>query len=250
MMSSPIFKVPNEIYLEDGILTLSDLRIAIEDNDMKILEPLIKQIIREAAERRVDSLSFAFLIVAIRPIIRSAISREFATYREEVDFADFFSGALTAIWLKLPFYDSTKSSFSTFVYRQTRDGNRTFTRNSEKFYGACKKFNGNPSLIAEQMSVTYSQEAQDFVYEDTSLIQIEENDLAKKRLEAIDRIWKNLDDRTQRILKLHLLDDHSPKQVAELIGPPITEKTVYEYINRAINKARRAVEKEYNEERG
>ena len=216
MKSGPIFNVPNEIYLDDRILTIGELRIAIEDNDVSIIEPLIKQIIREAAEKRVDSVTFAFLVVVIRPIIKSAISREFATYREESDFADFFSGALAAIWVKLPFYDSSKSKFSTFVYRLTRDGNRSFTRNSEKFYEACRQFNGNPSLMAEHMSASFIQDSGDFAYEDSSIIEIEDNDLAKKRLEAIDKMWINLDERTRSILKLYLVENHSPKEVAFL----------------------------------
>jgi RNA polymerase sigma factor (sigma-70 family) len=250
MKSGPIFNVPDEIYVDDRLLTIGDLRVAIEDNDMEILKPLIEQITREASEKKLDSVTFAFLVVVIRPIIREAISREFSTYREEVDFADFFGGALAAIWIKLPSYDPTKSKLSTFVYRQTRDGNRSFTRNSQKFYEACKKFNSNPALIAEHMSVEYVKATDEFAYEDNDIIQFEENDANKSKLEAIDRMWHNLDERTAKILKLHLVDKHSPLEVAEMLGPPITEKTVYEYISRAINKARKTVEKDLNEKRG
>jgi RNA polymerase sigma factor (sigma-70 family) len=250
MKTGPIFKVPTEIYVDDRLLTISELRIAIQDNDMGILLPLIEQITREASEKKEDSLTFAFLVVVIRPIIKEAISREFATYREEFDFADFFSGALAAIWIKLPFYDPTKSKLSTYIYRQTRDGNRSFTRNSEKFYEACKKFNADPALIAEHMSAIFVKETGEIAYEDSGLLEIEENDAEKFRFEAIDRMWKNLDERTAKILKLHFIDELSPKEVAEILGPPITEKTVYEYISRALNKARKTVEKDINEKRG
>lgn len=250
MKTGLIFSVPDRIYVDGRLLTIGELRIAIEDNDMKILEPLIHQITREAALKKQDSLTFAFLVVVIRPIIKEAISREFSTYREEVDFADFFSGALAAIWIKLPSYDPTKSKLSTFVYRQTRDGNRSFTRNSQKFYEACKKFKADPALIAEHMSATYIKAIDEIAYVDSDLTQFEEDEAIKPKFEAIDRMWKNLDERTAKILKLHFIDDHSPKEVAELLGPPITEKTVYEYIQRAVNKARKTVEKDLNEKRG
>jgi RNA polymerase sigma factor (sigma-70 family) len=250
MKTGPIFNVPDEIYVDDRLLTISELRLAIQDNDMGIIGPLIEQITREASERKQNSLTFAFLVVVIRPIIKEAISREFATYREEVDFADFFAGALAAIWIKLPSYDPTKSKLSTYIYRQTRDGNRSFTRNSEKFYEACKKFIADPALIAEHMSAIFVKDTGEIAYEESGLLEFEENDENKFRFEAIDRMWKNLDERTAKILKIHFIDGHSPKEVADILGPPITEKTVYEYISRAVNKARRTVEKDFNEKRG
>jgi RNA polymerase sigma factor (sigma-70 family) len=243
MKTGPIFNVPDEIYVGERLLKIGELRLAIEDNDMTVLTPLIEQIIREAAENKKESLTFAFLVVVIRPFIKAAITREFATYRNDLDFAEFFSGALTAIWIKLPDYDPSKSKFSTFVYRQTRDGNRSFTRNSEKFYEACRRFNSNPALIAEHLSMEYLSKTDELVYEDKNLLEFEENEASQQKLRAIDRMWKNLDERTAKILKLHLIDNYSPKEIADLVGPPVTEKTVYEYIRRAIDKARKTVEK-------
>ena len=72
MKTGPIFSVPDRIYVDDRLLSIGELRVAIEDNDMEILEPLIDQITREAAAKKQDSLTFAFLVVVIRPIIKEA----------------------------------------------------------------------------------------------------------------------------------------------------------------------------------
>ena len=105
-------------------------------------------------------------------------------------------------------------------------------------------------MIAEHMSATYVKATGEFAYEDANIIQFEEDESNKPKLQAIDKMWKNLDERTATILKLHLVENHSPKKIAELLGPPITEKNVYEYIQRAVNKARKTVEKDLNEKRG
>ena len=96
MKPGPIFNVPDDIYVGDRRLTIGELRLGIVDNDMTIIGPLIDQIIRDASEKKQDSVTFAFLVVVIRPIIKGAILREFSAYREEVDFADFFSGSSSA----------------------------------------------------------------------------------------------------------------------------------------------------------
>jgi RNA polymerase sigma factor (sigma-70 family) len=100
------------------------------------------------------------------------------------------------------------------------------------------------------MSAIFVKATGEIAYEESGLLEFEENDANKSRFEAIDRMWKNLDERTTKILKLHFIDERSPKEVADILGPPITEKTVYEYISRAVNKARKTVEKDINEKRG
>jgi RNA polymerase sigma factor (sigma-70 family) len=246
MNYQPIFYCPDQILIGGVSVTQKDLRLAIKDNDMVVLQPLIDQILIDASLKKTDSVAFDFLLAGIRPIIETAIQREFPTYLE-ADFPDFFLGALTAIWLKLPQYDSSKSKLSTFVYWQTKTGNRNFTRSSEKFYEACRQFNSNPSMVVQNLAAEYSQTADDYYYEEAGFQQFEDNDLNKRRLEAIVIAMDNLDSRTRSIIQLHLLEDRSPKEVAEIIGPPITEKTVYEYIRRAINKLRLSVEKIYQE---
>ena len=54
----------------------------------------------------------------------------------------------------------------------------------------------------------------------------------------------------KKIIQIHIIENKSPKELAELLGPPLTEKTVYEYIKRALNKVRLAVEKVYTEKEG
>jgi RNA polymerase sigma factor (sigma-70 family) len=249
MTFEPSFNAPDEIVIAGNPLSIKQLREAIVENDMTVIKPLIDQILMDASNQKTDSVAFAFLVVVIRPIIKTAIQREFRTY-QDADFGDFFLGALTAIWIKLPQYDPKLSKFSTYVYRQTRDGNRSFTRNSEKFYEACRQFNSNPAMVVQNMAVEYSAKSDDLIYEDTGFAEFEDSDLSQKRLGAIEKVWDNLDERTQAIIKLHFLDNRTPKEVAEIIGPPLNERTVHEYIARATNKLRIAVEKEYKEKEG
>ena len=248
MKYEPIFNAPEELNINGTLVTNHDLRLAIEDNDLGIIQPLIDLILFDAGNKRTDSEAFAFLIIGIRPIIRTAIAREFGTYSDD-NFPDFFLGALTAIWIKLPDYDPKLSKFSTFVYRLTRDGNRSFTRNSERFYEACRRFNANPAAVIQDLAVSYSRKLDDYVYEESGIASVENMDLSEKRIAAIAKIWNNLDVRTAQIIKLHLIENKTPKEVADILGPPLNENTVYEYIKRAINKVRIAVNKEYDEKR-
>ena len=62
MSFEPIFNAPSELSVLDKIISTRDLRIALEDNDMGILQPLIDLILLDAANKKTDSLAFPFLV--------------------------------------------------------------------------------------------------------------------------------------------------------------------------------------------